>query len=158
VREVVFREFYRHIQCITTHDAMNLPHNLKFDFIEWEDDEKGLEKWCEGRTGVPFVDAGMRQLREEAYMNNRLRMNTSSYLRANLLIDYRRGERLFAETLVDWDLSNNTQGWVPSYKVFNPVVQAEKCDLDGEFIRRWVPELKGVEGKAVFDAYNRPST
>lgn len=157
VREIVFREFYRHMLSITPHDSMNLPHNLKFDFVQWEDDKEGWKKWCEGKTGMPFIDAGMRQLREEAYMHNRLRMNTSSYLRTNLLIDYRRGERFFAETLVDWDLSNNTQGWEPSYTVFNPVVQAEKCDPDGEYIRKWVPELKDVKGKAVFDPHSRLS-
>lgn len=157
VREIVFREFYRHMLVITPHDSMNLPHNLKFDFVQWEDDEEGWKKWCEGKTGMPFIDAGMRQLREEAYMHNRLRMNTSSYLRTNLLIDYRKGERFFAENLVDWDLSNNTQGWEPSYTVFNPVAQAEKCDPEGKYIRKWVPELKDLEGKAVFDPYNRLS-
>ena len=111
VREIVFREFYRQMLVITPHDSMNLPHNLKFEFVKWEDDEEGWKKWCEGTTGVPFVDAGMRQLRHEAYMHNRLRMNVSSYLRTNLLIDYRKGERFFAENLVDWDLGNNTQGW-----------------------------------------------
>ncbi|KAI9716756.1 MAG: hypothetical protein M1828_007563 [Chrysothrix sp. TS-e1954] len=150
VREIVFREFYRHMMVITPHNAMNLPQNLKFDNIQWEDDEEGWYKWCEGKLGVPFVDAGMRQLKAEAYMHNRLRMNTSSYLRTNLLLDYRRGERWFAENLVDWDLSNNTQGWEPSYTVFNPVSQAEKNDKDGDFIRKWVPELKDVKGKAVF--------
>ncbi|KAK2601405.1 hypothetical protein N8I77_010859 [Diaporthe amygdali] len=157
VREIVFREFYRHMLVITPHDAMNLPHNLKFDFVQWEDDEEGWKKWCDGTTGMPFIDAGMRQLKEEAYMHNRLRMNTSSYLRTNLLIDYRKGERFFAEALIDWDLSNNTQGWEPSYTVFNPVVQAEKCDPDGDYIRRWVPELKDVKGKAIFDPHSRLS-
>lgn len=104
VREIVFREFYRHTMVNTPHGGMNLPQNLKFDFVEWEDDEEGWKKWCEGKTGVPFVDAGMRQLNYEAYMHNRLRMNVSSYLSANLLIDYRRGERYFAEHLIDWDL------------------------------------------------------
>ena len=155
VREVVFREFYRHVMVFTPHGSMNLPQNLKFDFVQWEDDEEGWYKWCEGRTGVPFVDAGMRQLNTEAYMHNRLRMNTSSYLRTNLLLDYRRGERYFAEHLVDWDLSNNTQGWEPSYTVFNPVSQAERNDPQGEYIRKWVPELKDVEGKAVFDPFHR---
>ena len=111
VREIVFREFYRQMLVITPHDSMNLPHNLKFDNVQWENDEEGWKKWKEGTTGVPFVDAGMRQLRHEAYMHNRLRMNVSSYLRANMLIDYRKGERFFAENLVDWDLGNNTQGW-----------------------------------------------
>ncbi|KAK8138946.1 Deoxyribodipyrimidine photo-lyase [Apiospora sp. TS-2023a] len=157
VRELVFREFYRHMMTVTPHNSLNLPQNLKYDFIQWEEDEEGWQKWCEGTTGVPFVDAGMRQLNTEAYMHNRLRMNTASYLRTNLLIDYRRGERYFAEHLVDWDLCNNTQGWEPSYTVFNPVVQAEKCDPKGDFIRRWVPELRGVEGKAVFDPFHRLS-
>ena len=155
VREIVFREFYRSMLVLKPHNALNLPQNLKFDFVQWEDDEEGWKKWCEGRTGVPFVDAGMRQLNTEAYMHNRLRMNTSSYLRTNLLIDYRKGERYFAEHLVDWDLSNNTQGWEPSYTVFNPVSQAERNDPEGEYIRKWVPELKDVQGKAVFDPFHR---
>ncbi|KAL8869016.1 MAG: hypothetical protein Q9198_007997 [Flavoplaca austrocitrina] len=104
---------------------------------------------------MPFVDAGMRQIRHEAYMHNRLRMNVSSYLYCNLLLDYRRGERYFAETLIDWDFNNNTQGWEPSYTVFNPVSQAEKNDPEGEYIREWVPELRGVKGKAVFDPFHR---
>ncbi len=155
VREIVFRELYRQNTMTTPHTVMNLPQNLKFDFVQWEDDEEGWKKWYEGKTGVPFVDAGMRQLNTEAYMHNRLRMNVSSYLYCNLLIDYRRGERYFAETLIDWDLSNNTQGWEPSYTVFNPVSQAEKNDPNGDFIRKWVPELKDVKGKAIFAPHDR---
>ncbi|KAF1841375.1 Cryptochrome/photolyase FAD-binding domain-containing protein [Cucurbitaria berberidis CBS 394.84] len=157
VREIVFRELYRQTTLTTPHTSMNLPQNLKFDSVEWEDDEEGWEKWYKGQTGEPFIDAGMRQLNHEAYMHNRLRMNVSSYLYCNLLLDYRRGERYFAETLIDWDLSNNTQGWEPSYTVFNPVSQAEKNDPEGEYIRKWVPELAGVQGKAVFAPYERLS-
>lgn len=176
VREIVFRELYRQTTAYTPHTAMNLPQNLKFDFVQWEDDEEGYKRWEEGTLGVPFVDAGMRQIKHEAWMHNRLRMNVSSYLYCNLLIDYRRGERYFAETLIDWDLSNNTQvnskrdmptcieqeltkfqGWEPSYTVFNPVNQAEKNDPDGDYIRKWIPELKNVKGKAVFDPYHRLS-
>ncbi|KAL8869223.1 MAG: hypothetical protein Q9174_004429 [Haloplaca sp. 1 TL-2023] len=157
VREICFRELYRQTTLTTPHTVMNLPQNMKFDFVQWEEDEEGWKKWYEGQTGMPFIDAGMRQINHEAYMHNRLRMNVSSYLYCNLLIDYRRGERYFAEHLIDWDLNNNTQGWEPSYTVFNPVSQAEKNDPDGEFIRRWVPELKDVKGKAVFDPYNRLS-
>ncbi|KAL8849407.1 MAG: hypothetical protein Q9221_005645 [Calogaya cf. arnoldii] len=155
VREICFRELYRQTTMTTPHTVMNLPQNLKFDFVKWEDDEEGWYKWISGTTGMPFVDAGMRQINHEAYMHNRLRMNVSSYLYCNLLLDYRRGERYFAETLIDWDFSNNTQGWEPSYTVFNPVSQAEKNDPEGEFIRMWVPELRGVKGKAVFDPYHR---
>ena len=157
VREIVFRELYRQTTMTTPHTSMNLPQNLKFDSVQWEDDEEGWEKWYKGQTGEPFIDAGMRQLNAEAYMHNRLRMNVSSYLYCNLLLDYRRGERYFAETLIDWDLSNNTQGWEPSYTVFNPVSQAEKNDPDGEYIRKWVPELRHVQGKAVFAPYARLS-
>ncbi|KAI4157745.1 MAG: hypothetical protein LQ342_008044 [Letrouitia transgressa] len=155
VREVVFRELYRQTTMTTPHTVMNLPNNLKFDFVRWEDDEEGWQKWKEGKTGMPLVDAGMRQLNHECYMHNRARMNVASYLRTNLLIDYRRGERYFAETLIDWDLSNNTQGWEPSYTVFNPVSQAEKNDPDGDYIRQWVLELKDVQGKAIFDPHSR---
>lgn len=155
VREIVFRELYRQTTATTPHTAMNLPQNLKFQFVNWEDDREGWEKWYQGKTGVPFVDAGMRQLNHEAYMHNRLRMNVSSYLYCNLLIDYRRGERYFAETLIDWDLNNNTQGWEPSYTVFNPVSQAEKNDPNGDYIRKWVPELRNVKGKAIFSPHDR---
>ncbi|KAL8787557.1 MAG: hypothetical protein Q9213_002119 [Squamulea squamosa] len=157
VREICFRELYRQTTLTTPHTVMNLPQNLKFHFVQWEDDEEGWYRWVEGKTGMPFVDAGMRQIRHEAYMHNRLRMNVSSYLYCNLLIDYRRGERFFAETLIDWDFSNNTQGWEPSYTVFNPVSQAEKNDPEGGYIREWVPELRSVKGKAVFDPYHRLS-
>ena len=157
VREVVFRELYRQTTLTTPHTVMNLPTNLKFDFVQWEDDEEGWQKWKEGKTGMPLVDAGMRQLHHEAYMHNRARMNVSSYLYCNLLLDYRRGERYFAETLIDWDLSNNTQGWEPSYTVFNPVSQAERNDPNGDYIRQWVPELKDLQGKAIFDPHKRLS-
>lgn len=155
VRELVFRELYRQTTLTTPHTAMNLPQNLKFAFVQWEDDEEGYDRWEKGTLGVPFVDAGMRQIKAEAYMHNRLRMNVSSYLYCNLLLDYRRGERYFAETLIDWDLNNNTQGWEPGYTVFNPVSQAEKNDPEGEYIRKWIPELRNVKGKAVFDPFNR---
>ena len=157
VRELVFREFYRHTMVDKPHGSMNMPQNIKFDFVKWEEDDEGWQKWCEGRLGVPFVDAGMRQLNHEAYMHNRLRMNVASYLRANLLIDYRRGERYFAEHLVDWDMCNNTNGWEPSYTFFNPIAQAERLDPNGDYIRRWVPELKDVKGKAIFAPYDRLS-
>ncbi|KAI9657875.1 MAG: hypothetical protein M1831_004111 [Alyxoria varia] len=166
VREICFREFYRHMLALYPHTSMNLPQNLKFEGVIWEDKcgdkkreeaaEENWHKWVEGKTGYPLVDAGMRQLNSEAYLHNRARMNVASFLRTNLLVDYRRGERYFAETLVDWDLANNTQGWEPSYTVFNPVAQADRLDKEGEYIKHWVPELKGVKtGKAAADPEGR---
>ena len=157
VREICFRELYRQTLATTPHLSMNLPVNLKFDFVRWDDDSEAWQRWVDGRTGEPFVDAGMRQLRAQAWMHNRLRMVVSSYLSRTLLLDYRRGERFFASTLVDWDLANNTQGWQPSYTVFNPVSQAERNDPAADYIRRWVPELRDVPGKAVFAPYARLS-
>lgn len=157
VREIVFRELYRQTLLHKPHIAMNMTQNLKFQFVDWLEDEENYKKWEEGTTGYPFVDAGMRQINYEAYMHNRLRMNVSSFLYCNLLIDPQRGERYFAEKLIDHDLANNRQGWEPSYTVFNPVSQAEKNDPNGDYIRKWVPELKNVEGKAIFDPYHRLS-
>ncbi len=157
MREIVFRELNRQTLMTTPHISMNLPKNLKFDFVEWEKDEEGWKRWCEGKTGVPFIDAGMRQLNQEAYMHNRLRMNVASYCYGNLLIDYRIGERYFAEKLIDWDLANNTLGWEPSFTIFNPIMQAERNDPNGDYIRKWVPELQAVKGKAIFDPYHRLS-
>ena len=156
-RELCFRELYRQTTMTTPHVSMNMAQNLKFQFVEWENDEEGYKRWEDGTLGVPFIDAGMRQLNHEAYMHNRLRMNVASYFYCNLLIDPKRGERYFVEKLIDWDLSNNTQGWEPSYTVFNPVSQAEKNDPEGEYIRRWIPELSNVKGKAIFDPANRLS-
>ncbi|RYO74754.1 hypothetical protein DL766_008368 [Monosporascus sp. MC13-8B] len=99
----------------------------------------------------------MRQTNTEAYMHNRLRMDVASYPPTNLLIDYLRGERYFAEHLVDWGLCTNTQGWEPSYTVFSPVTQPEKYDPNEYYIRRRVREPRGVVGNALFDPYNRPS-
>lgn len=160
VRELVFREFYRQMISICPHIAMNLPQNLKFDNVIWDtsdDSEKKWKSWCDGTTGFPFIDAGMRQLQSEAYMHNRLRMNVASFLKNNLLIDYRRGARFFAENLIDWDHANNSFGWEPSYTTFNPVIQGEKCDPDGTYIRKWVPELRELNGKAIFEPSKRLS-
>lgn len=120
VREIVFREYYRQLIAVMPHNSLNLPQNLKMASVAWradEEAEENWEKWCQGMTGFPLVDAGMRQLNHEAWMHNRARMNTASLLRTNMLIDYRRGERYFAEHLVDWDMSNNTQGWEPSVRL-----------------------------------------
>lgn len=160
IREIVFREYYRQLISIAPHNSMGLPPSLKMANIEYktgEEAEKLWKAWVDGKTGFPLVDAGMRQLKEEAWMHNRVRMNTASILRSNMLIDYRRGERFFAEQLIDWDLANNHYGWVPSYTLFNPISQAERNDPSADYIRKWVPELKDVHGKAIYMPYERMS-
>lgn len=159
VREIAFREFYRHmVATVMPHVVMNMPTSHKLANVQYEEDQEAWDRWCAGNTGVPFVDAGMRQLLAEGYMHNRLRMNVASYLRMNLLIDYRLGLRFFANKLVDWDCCNNLFGWDPNYTVFNPVAQAERLDPNGDYIRKWVPELKDVSAKAIFAPSERLSS
>ena len=122
-------------------------------------DPEIFQAWCEGRTGFPFVDAGMRQLLATGWMHNRVRMVVASFLTKDLLIDWRKGERYFFELLVDGDPASNNGGWQwaastgtdaqPYFRIFNPTTQGEKWDPEGRYVRKWVPELRGVEGKAV---------
>ena len=134
----------------------------EYDRIEWETGPLAQEQfraWCEGRTGYPIVDAGMRQLNETGYMHNRLRMISASFLTKDLGIDWRRGERYFAQRLNDYDLAANNGGWQwaastgcdaqPYFRIFNPVTQSKKFDADARFIRRYVPEIAGFDGNDV---------
>ena len=115
--------------------------------------------WREGRTGYPLVDAAMRQLNTTGYMHNRLRMVTASFLVKDLLVDWRLGEKYFADTLIDFDLASNNGGWQwaastgcdaqPYFRIFNPVAQSERFDADGKFIRRYVPELKALDAREI---------
>lgn len=154
VSQLILREHHRDTLVRSPPSATD---NVQFSLMRWEDDEAAWRRWCEGRTGVPFVDAGMRQLRAEAYMGHSPRVATSKYLRGNLLIDYRRGERFFAESLVDWDQPANTQAWAldPAAPILQTIAHAEKHDPDGTYVRKWVPELRNVHGKAIFAPYER---
>ena len=128
--------------------------------FEFEDDPEGLAAWREGRTGYPLVDAGMRQLTGQGWVHNRARMVVASFLTKHLLIDWREGARFFLQHLVDGDLPSNNGGWqwvagtgtdaAPFYRIFNPVTQAEKFDPEGDYIRRWVPELAKLQPPAIF--------
>jgi deoxyribodipyrimidine photo-lyase len=127
--------------------------------IEWRADEEGLQAWKDGKTGYPIVDAGMRQLREEAFMHNRVRMIVASFLTKDLLIDWRDGYDWFREKLVDHDTANDNGGWQwaastgtdaqPYFRVFNPMTQGERYDPDGEYIKRYVDELQGVPADVI---------
>jgi len=145
--------------------SMNKSYKPEYTKIEWEYDMDLFQAWCEGRTGFPFIDAAMRQLNHTGYMHNRARMATASFLAKDLLIDWRMGERYFMEHLIDGDFASNNGGWgfsastgvdpQPYFRIFNPTLQSERFDPDGEYIRKWVPELNDVKGKAIHDPYAR---
>ena len=148
--ELIWREFFMQI---LYHFPKVIDHSFKtkYDNIDWRNNETEFKKWCEGKTGYPLVDAGMRQLNETGYMHNRVRMITASFLVKDLLIDWRWGEAYFAEKLNDYDLAANNGNWqwvagcgcdaAPYFRIFNPGTQVKKFDKDGEYIRRWLPEL-----------------
>lgn len=163
VSELVWREFYRHIVVGFPRVCMHRPFKTETERIEWEENEEHARAWMEGRTGYPIVDAAMRCLRETGWMHNRLRMITAMFFTKDLFLDWRIGERFFMRHLIDGDLASNNGGWqwsastgtdaAPYFRIFNPVSQSQKCDPEGVFIRRWVPELKGLEGKAIHEPW-----
>jgi deoxyribodipyrimidine photo-lyase len=148
--EVGWREFGYHLLYHFPHTTTQ-PLRGEFAHFPWEDDAEALRAWQQGRTGIPLVDAGMRQLWHEGWMHNRVRMIVGSFLVKNLQIHWLEGARWFWDTLVDADLASNTLGWqwvagcgadaAPYFRVFNPDTQREKFDADGAYVRRWVPEV-----------------
>jgi deoxyribodipyrimidine photo-lyase len=138
----------------------------KFDNFPWVSDSKLLIQWQKGQTGIPIVDAGMRELWQTGYMHNRVRMIVASFLVKNLLIDWRDGERWFWDCLIDADLANNSASWqwvagtgadaAPYYRIFNPVTQGQKFDPDGHYTRRYVPELALLANKYLFNPWEAP--
>jgi deoxyribodipyrimidine photo-lyase len=159
--ELVWRDFYFSILANFPHAEKNC-YRPEFDLIEWSDDKSGFKAWCEGKTGVPIVDAGMRELNTTGFMHNRVRMIVASYLCKTLLIDWRKGEKYFAEKLLDFDLAANNGGWQwsastgcdasPYFRIFNPYTQGKRFDPDCEYIRKYVTELEGVDSKAIHNA------
>jgi deoxyribodipyrimidine photo-lyase len=151
--ELIWREFYS-ATLAARPDVVEHSFRRKYDALQWEGNEEGFRAWREGRTGYPLVDAAMRELNTRGTLHNRLRMVTASFLVKDLGIDWRRGERYFGETLLDYDLASNNGGWQwcastgcdaqPWFRIFNPVTQSRRFDPDGAYIRRWVPELARV--------------
>jgi deoxyribodipyrimidine photo-lyase len=140
----------------------------KFDNFPWKDNPEKLSAWQKGQTGIPMVDAGMRELWETGYMHNRVRMIVGSFLVKNLLIDWRYGERWFWDCLVDADLANNSASWqwvagcgadaAPYFRIFNPVSQAEKFDPEGVYIKRYLPQLKSLPTPYLFSPWEAPAS
>jgi len=151
--ELIWREFSHHLLHHFPHTPTE-PLRTEFARFPWHEDARALGTWQRGRTGIPLVDAGMRELWATGWMHNRVRMVVASLLVKNLRLDWRHGARWFWDTLADADLANNTQGWqwtsgcgadaAPYFRIFNPVSQGERFDPDGAYVRRWVPELADV--------------
>ncbi|MFC7080257.1 cryptochrome/photolyase family protein [Halorussus caseinilyticus] len=152
--QLAWREFYAHVLSARP-DVVSRNYKSYENNIDWRDDGEALRAWKDGRTGYPIVDAAMRQLREEAYMHNRLRMVVASFLTKDLLLDWREGYDWFREKLADHDTANDTGGWQwaastgtdaqPYFRIFNPTTQGERYDPDAEFIREYVPELADAD-------------
>jgi deoxyribodipyrimidine photo-lyase len=162
--ELIWREFYVQILYHFPHVSQTA-FNPSLANIAWLNNESDFEAWKEGQTGIPIVDAAMRQLREIGWMHNRARMIVASYLVKDLLIDWRWGEAYFMEQLLDGDQAANNGGWqwtagtgtdaAPYFRIFNPILQSSRFDPDGEYIRKWVPELKCLDSKDIHAPWER---
>lgn len=165
LKELGWREFAYHV-LYNFPDTINQPLRPEFDRFPWSENESALKKWQRGQTGYPIVDAGMRQLWQTGWMHNRVRMIVASFLTKDLLISWLDGARWFWDTLVDADLGSNTLGWqwaagcgadaAPYFRIFNPVLQGEKFDSDGDYVRRWVPELARLPSKWIHSPWQAP--
>lgn len=152
VNELIWRDFYHMILWNFPQVGKGKAFKAEYDLIDWRNNEKEFEAWCNGVTGYPIVDAGMRELNETGYMHNRVRMIVASFLTKHLLIDWRWGEAYFAQKLLDFDLAANNGGWqwaagsgcdaAPYFRIFNPYLQTQKFDPSLEYIRKWIPELE----------------
>lgn len=151
LNELIWRDFYHMILWHFPH-VVTKSFKSSYDRIEWRNDQSEFRAWCNGMTGYPIVDAGMRELNDTGFMHNRVRMIVASFLTKHLLIDWRWGEAYFAKKLLDYDLAANNGGWqwaagsgcdaAPYFRVFNPALQTEKFDPDLRYIKKWVPELE----------------
>ncbi|UOK41897.1 MULTISPECIES: cryptochrome/photolyase family protein [Flavobacterium] len=151
LNELIWREFFMQILWHFPH-TVNRSFKEKYDAIKWSNDEELFQKWCDGKTGYPFVDAGMRELNTTGHMHNRVRMIVASFLCKHLLIDWRWGETYFAQKLLDYEQSSNVGNWqwaagcgvdaAPYFRIFNPTEQIKKFDKDLQYIKKWVPELE----------------
>ncbi len=166
VAEIGWREFSAHL----LHHFPTLPTHAfrpEYDAFPWLADDPGFTAWTRGQTGYPIVDAGMRQLWETGWMHNRVRMIVASFLIKDLLIDWRRGEAWFWDTLVDADLGSNAQNWQwvagsgadasPYFRIFNPITQGKKFDPEGKYVRRWVPEIARLPDKYLHAPWTAPA-
>ncbi len=166
LNELIWRDFYHMILWHFPQVGKGKAFKPEYDTIEWRKDKGEFALWCEGRTGYPIVDAGMRELNATGYMHNRVRMLVASFLTKNLLIDWRQGEKWFWDTLVDADVASNPGNWqwvagcgvdaAPYFRIFNPLLQGERFDPRGTFVRRWLPELAGMPDAWIHRPFEAP--
>lgn len=155
LNELIWRDFYMNILYHFPHIAEGKSFRKEYDNIVWRNNQAEFKRWCDGKTGYPIVDAGMRELNATGFMHNRVRMITASFLIKHLLIDWRWGEAYFAEKLMDFDFSANNGGWqwasssgcdaAPYFRIFNPTSQTQKFDPELKYIKKWIPELNSFE-------------
>jgi deoxyribodipyrimidine photo-lyase len=161
INELLWREFYKHILVGYPRVSRHRAFRAETEALRWRHAPDELAAWQQGRTGIPLVDAAMRQLLATGWMHNRLRMVVAMFLTKNLLIDWREGERWFMRHLIDGDLAANNGGWqwsastgtdaAPYFRIFNPVSQSQKFDPDGRFIKRWLPALAELDKRDIHD-------
>ncbi len=161
INELLWREFYQHLMHGYPTLSMHQPMRPETNAVVWRNAPEDFKAWSQARTGVPIVDAAMRQLLATGWMHNRLRMVVAMYLSKNLLLDWRLGETFFMQHLIDGELAANNGGWqwsastgadsAPYFRVFNPISQSEKFDAEGRFIKHWVPELASLSAKEIHD-------
>jgi deoxyribodipyrimidine photo-lyase len=164
--ELGWREFSHHLLRHYPHIS-EAPFKAGFKHFPWLGRECELHAWQRGLTGYPIVDAGMRELWHTGYMHNRVRMITASFLTKHLLVPWQAGQRWFHDTLVDADLANNSCGWqwvagsgadaAPYFRIFNPTLQGQKFDKDGDYIRQWVPELGALPNRYLYEPATAPA-
>lgn len=167
ITELYWRDFFSHV-------GYHFPHvfggafRKKYDALKWNESDKTFRAWCDGQTGFPIVDAGMRELNHTGYMHNRVRMVTASFLVKDLHVDWRKGERYFATKLIDYDPAVNNGNWQwaastgcdaqPYFRIFNPWRQQKRFDPDCTYVKRWIPELDDLEPKAIHAWHDRSRT
>ena len=159
ISELIWRDFYKHLLVAVPRVSMSRPYQQKTEKLTWRYDQSQYDAWINGKTGFPIIDAAMRQLNETGWMHNRLRMITATFFSKNLFFDWRLGEQYFIEHLIDGDLAANNGGWqwcastgtdaAPYFRIFNPISQSERFDPDGEFIRKFCPELKAFNSNDI---------
>lgn len=165
-KQLTWRDF-AYNQLFHYPDMAEKPLRKKFDHFPWKDDDEVFQLWTQGKTGYSLVDAGMRELWNTGYMHNRVRMVVASFLVKHLLIPWTKGSNWFQKTLVDYDVANNAMGWqwttgcgidsAPYFRIFNPIIQGQRFDPDGNYVRKWVPELKAMPNKYIHCPWQAPN-